>query len=147
MFEEVKMRRFSLLILGTVLASCTANPNAPLPAYAQRTPSGQRAYETLLAGKAPAAPISCLPSYRANDMSVIDGQTLGFRLGTGTTYLVHLGPGCELLGTGTYALLSKQYGSPGMCRGDIQQVVDTLNRVNVGSCVITEIVPYYRQRA
>jgi hypothetical protein len=135
------MRSISLLIAGTILASCTA---APPPAMT-RSPSGERAYQSLLAGKVPGTPISCLPDYNANDMSVIDGQTLGFRVGTGTTYIVHLGPGCDLLGSGNYALLSRQFGNAQLCRGDIQQVVDTLNHINVGSCTITDIIPYTRR--
>ena len=77
-------------------------------------------------------------------MSVIDGQTIAFRVGTGTTYLVHLSDGCGLLGSGNYALLSRQVGGLGLCRGDIQQVVDTMNHITVGSCTIGQIVPYTR---
>jgi len=76
------MRGFSLLLLGATLASCTTAP--PPPAAAMRSPSGQRAYTSLLAGKVPGRPISCLPSYNANDMSVIDGRTIAFRVGTRT---------------------------------------------------------------
>lgn len=135
------MRSMSLLIAGAVLASCT---NAPPSPYTMRSPSGERAYQSLIAGKVPGQPVSCLPSYNANDMSVIDGRTLAFRVGTRTVYLVHLTEGCDLLGSGNYALLSRQYGGPGLCRGDIQQVVDTMNRMNVGSCSIADIVPYTR---
>jgi hypothetical protein len=106
--------------------------------------SGQRAYETLLAGKVPQRPITCLPNYYANEQTTIDGRTLAFRVGSRTTYIMHLSAGCEMLGSGTYALLSRQIGGPGMCRGDIEQVVDTMNHVSVGSCTITDIVPYVR---
>jgi hypothetical protein len=136
------MRSIALLIAGTFLASCMAT--AGPPEYAQRSPSGQRAYETLFAGKVAGRPINCLPNYNANDMSIIDGHTIGFRVTSRTSYLVHLGPGCELLGTGNYALLSRQFGGGGLCRGDIQQVVDTLNHTNMGSCTITAIEPYTR---
>lgn len=131
------MRGISFLLIAATLGSCST---APQPVT--RSPSGQRAYEAILAGKVAGPPVSCLPNYNANDMSVIDGRTLGFRVGTGTTYLVHLSEGCGLLGSGNYALLSRQVGGLGLCRGDIQQVVDTMNHITVGSCTIGEIVPY-----
>ena len=31
---------------------------------------------------------------------------------------------------------------PDLCRGDIAQVVDTLNRFPIGSCVFGDFVPY-----
>ena len=143
MFEEVKMRRISLLIAGSILASCTTAP--PAPDAAMRSPSGERAYQSLLAGKVPGRPISCLPNYNSNNMSVIDGRNVAFSVGTRTVYLVRLTPGCDLLGGGgPYALLSRQFGGQGTCRGDIQQVVDTLNRMTVGSCTVAEIIPYTR---
>ena len=135
------MRSIPLLIAGSMLASCT---NAPPPPYMSRSPSGERAYQTLLAGKVPGRPLSCLPHYEANDMMVIDGRTVAFRMGSRTTYLMHLGPGCEMLGSGTYALLSRQFTGPGMCEGDIQSVIDPLNHISVGSCTIADIVPYTR---
>jgi hypothetical protein len=75
-------------------------------------------------------------------MTTIDGRTLAFRVGSRTTYIAHLSPGCELVGSGTYALLSRQYGGMGLCRGDIQQVIDTMSHTTVGSCTIAEIVPW-----
>lgn len=137
------MRGISLLLLGAALAGCTYGPPPPA-GYVDRSPSGQRAYQALVAGRIAGPPLACLPSYNANDMSVIDGRNIAFRVGTRTTYLVQLTPGCELLGGGTYALLSRQFGGSGLCQGDIQQVVDTMNRINVGSCTVARITPFTR---
>lgn len=136
------MRSIPLLLIGAGLASCTAAAEQPI-----RNARGQQEYMALVAGKTPRAPLTCLPTYNANDMTVIDGRTLAFRRGTGTVYVVNLTPGCELLGGGSYALLSKQYGGTGLCRGDIQQVIDTMNRVTVGSCTIGAITPFVRPGA
>lgn len=137
------MRRISLLVAGSILASCTTAP--PPPDAAMRSSSGERAYQSLIASRVPGRPISCLPNYNSNNMTVIDGRNIAFSVGTRTVYLVRLTAGCDLLsGGGPYALLSRQFGGQGTCRGDIQQVVDTLNRVNVGSCTVAEIVPYTR---
>jgi hypothetical protein len=133
------MRSISLLLLGATLVSCTATAEQPT-----RSPRGQQQYLSLLAGKTARPEISCLPNYSANDMTVIDGRTLAFRRGTGTVYVMHLTPGCEMVGGGTYALLSRQYGGSGLCRGDIQQVIDTTNRITVGSCTVGAIIPYTR---
>ena len=135
------MRSISLLVTAAALASCTYNGPSP---YAMPSPSGQRAYQTLLTGKVPGPPVNCLPSYKANDMTVIDGRTAAFQFGPGTVYLMHFTQGCELAGSGNYALVSREFGTSGLCRGDIQQVVDTINHVNVGSCTIADIVPYHR---
>lgn len=133
------MRSIPLLVAVSILASCA---DAPPPPQMARSPSGERAYASLVAGRVPGQPISCLQNYLANDQSIIDGRTVAYRVGSRTTYLMHLSPGCEALGSGTYALLSRQVGSMGMCRGDIEQVIDTMNHMNVGSCTITDIIPY-----
>ena len=133
------MRSICLLGFALLLGSCAMAPQPMM-----RSPSGQRALDMLMAGKVAGPPISCLPSYNANDMSIIDGRTVAFRVGTGTVYMVQLSDGCGLLGNGNYALLSKPVGGLGLCRGDIQQVFDTMNRQTVGSCVIENITPYRR---
>ena len=135
------MRSMPLLIAGTILASCTA---APPPATGP-SPKAQMELARAIQGKVPGRPISCLPNYNANDMTTIDSRTLAFRVGSATTYIVHLTPGCEMIDAGPYALLSRQFGGGGLCRGDIQSVIDTLNRSTVGSCTIADIVPYTRR--
>lgn len=136
------MRSISLLLIGAALASCTATAEQPI-----RSARGQQEYLSLVAGKTPRAQLSCLPSYNTNDMTVIDGRTLAFRRGTGTVYVVNLTPGCEMAGSGGYALVSRQYGGSGLCRGDIQQVADLTNHVTAGSCTIAAITPYVRAGA
>jgi len=132
------MRRLgSALLSGALLASCTT---APEPA--QRSADRQRELQMLLAGKTAGPPVSCLPNYNSNDMRIIDGRNVAFRLGGRSVYLMHLSPGCDLLGSGNYALLTKQFGGMGYCRGDIVRVFDPTSRNTVGSCGIDEIVPY-----
>jgi hypothetical protein len=135
------MRSMSLLIAGTILASCTTAP--PPPGGPIPSPSAQRAASTLLTGRVPGRPLSCLQHYNTNTMSVLDGRTIAFNTGR-TVYVAHLTPGCEQIDGGPYALVSRQVGGIGLCRGDIQQVVDTMNRSNAGSCTVAEIVPYTR---
>jgi hypothetical protein len=123
-----------------MLASCT---NAPGPAPAP-SPRAQATFARLTNGMVAGPPVSCVPNYNTNDQGIIDGRTLSFRVGTGTLYIVRLSPGCENIGIGPYALLSRQYGGMGLCRGDIQQVIDTMAHITVGSCTVADIIPYRR---
>jgi hypothetical protein len=134
------MRGTSLVLGAALLGSCNAGPPQPI-----RSAQAESQYQSLIAGKVAQGPITCLPNYNANDMITIDGRTLAFRQGSARTYVMYLSPGCELAGSPGYALLSRQYGGLGLCRGDIQQVIDPVSRMTVGSCAIKEIVPYVRQ--
>jgi hypothetical protein len=136
--KEVKMRMISVLAAGAMLASCTAGP-WPAPT---RTAEKQREYQALLLGKVPQQPVSCLPHFRSGDMRTIDEETILFRDGSHRTYVAHMQGGCSGLGRGSTALVTRQFGSSDLCRGDIAQVVDTLNRFPVGSCVWGDFVPY-----
>jgi len=134
------MRVISVLMAGVVLASCTGGPySAPV-----RTADKQREYEIALAGKVPQPPVSCLPHYRSGDMRTIDENTILFRDGSARVYVAHMQGGCTGLPTGHYALVTHTFGTADLCRGDIAQVVDTLSRFPVGSCVFGDFVPYVR---
>ena len=140
------MRNLTVLLLlsAAALTSCmTGPPPPPEPPSPQAMADLQR----LTQGKVPGTPIACLPNQYANDMRIIDGQTLGFKVGGGgsSAYVVHLTPGCELITRGHYALAGRQIGS-GLCRGDIQQVIDNGTRAFVGTCTIADVIPYYRPR-
>ena len=138
--KEVKMRVISLLMAGAVLASCTTGPG-PAPT---RTADKQREYEQLLNGKVAQASVSCLPHYRSGDMRTIDENTILFRDGANRVYVANMQSGCTGLPTGHYALVTHQFGTADLCRGDIAQVVDTLNRFPVGSCVFGDFTPYVK---
>lgn len=131
------MRGICLLLAAAALGSCATPPEPTM-----RSPAAQRSFEAAVEGKLAGPPIKCLPSYNANDMSVIDGQTIGFRAGGATTYIMHLSAGCGELRRGNNALLTRQFGNSGLCQDEIAEVVDTLNRMTIGSCVIANIVPY-----
>lgn len=136
------MRAISVILSGAVLASCTALPPAPT-----RTVENQRAYALALQGKVPQPPVSCLPSYQAGDMKTIDDNTILFRQGGSRVWVAHMDGPCTGLASGHYALVTHQFGGQGLCRGDIAQVVDTLSRMPVGSCVFGDFTPYVRPRS
>lgn len=136
------MRVISLLLAGGVLVSCTT---APEPT--RRSADKQAELAQLLAGKVAQRPISCLPHYRADDMRVIDENTIAFRDGASRTYVTRMNGACNNLGGPSYALVTNKYGTADTCSGDIARVVDTLNGMTVGSCSFGEFTPYVRPGA
>jgi hypothetical protein len=131
------MRAIALLPAAALVASC-ATPNEP----ATRGAEGQREYEQLIAGKTAGPPLVCIPANSTYDLRIIDGRTVAYRLGSKTTYVVHLSQGCGNLGSSGYALVTEHFGGSGPCRGDAARVLDAPSRMIVGSCMVQEIVPY-----
>ena len=136
------MRSISLLLIGAAIVGCTTGA-AEQPI---RSADKQRQYDQLLVGKVAGPPVSCLPTFRQDDMVVIDDRTIAFRQGSSRTYVNHMQGGCSNLGGG-YALVTRSFGGGQLCRGDIAQVVDLSSRMTVGSCVFGDFVPYARPRA
>jgi hypothetical protein len=133
------MRGLSALIIGATLAGCAATAAQPT-----RSAQKQQEYQRLIAGKVAGRPVSCLPTYNANDMIVIDEQTVAFRQGANNVYIAHMPGGCSNLGRPPYVMVTKQFGSAQLCRGDIARIVDTTNSITVGSCVFGDFTPYRR---
>src|SRR5206468_40731 len=100
----------------------------------------------LLAGKVAQRPISCLLHYSANDMRVIDDETIAFRDGARRTYVTHMNGPCSNLASGHSTLVTHQYGSADLCRGDIARVVDSGSGFPIGSCSFGDFTPYVAPR-
>lgn len=135
------MRTLILLGLATSAAACSTA--APLPE--QRSARAEERLAKELAGRVAGVPVSCLPTYRSNDMIAIDDSTILFRDGTTRIWRNDVqGGGCNLLGAGGYTLVTRTSGGIGLCRGDIGQVMDLRSGTTVGSCVMGDFVPYTR---
>jgi hypothetical protein len=132
------MRGISLLLISAALVGCSTTAEPP----AMRSAQAQDQYQKFIAGKVAGPSVSCLPSTRANDMTVIDEDTVIFRQSSAHLYVGHMQGGCSNLGRPGYALLTRQVGSSGLCHGDIATVVDTHSGFTVGSCVIGDFTPY-----
>jgi len=127
----------TLTALGAVtLGGCAANV-APEP----RSPQALQELDRYLAGKVAGKPQTCLPNYRANDMVVIDEHTVLFRDGR-RVWRTDIPGGCSNLGRPGYAMVTKQYGGEGLCRGQIVQVVDTATGMFAGSCTFGDFIPF-----
>lgn len=131
----MKMRTLMLAAAVASLAGCQTATEPP-----QRTAEQQATYDRMLAGKTAGPAQRCLPSYRTNDMRVIDDDTILFKDG-GTVYVNHPLGGCNQLGRGGYALVTRTFAST-LCKGDISQVVDVSTGTFAGSCAMGDFVPY-----
>jgi hypothetical protein len=130
------MRSMSLLAIAAALAGCSTSP--PMPRSAEADAELQR----LIAGRVAGQPISCLSTLRADNMVVIDDNTIAFRNG-GRVYVNQMQGGCNQLGTGFYTLVTRMPTTQ-LCRGEIARVADLTTGSTVGSCVLGDFVPYSR---
>ena len=129
--------RFLILATAAIgLAACATAMDQP----EQRSAKAQATYDRMLAGKTPGRAEKCLPLQRSNDMVVIDDDTILYRDGR-TTYVSKPLGSCNLLGRGSYALVTRSQGSQ-LCRGDIGTVTDMTSGTTVGSCAMGDFVPY-----
>ena len=137
------MRNIIPLALAAAVAGCNV---APPPQAALADPRAQTRLAQMLAGKVAGQPQSCLPTYRADRMTVIDDRTIVFQDSPSRVWVMHPQNECNLLSAGPYALVTRTTTTQ-LCRGEIGQVVDTMSGTTVGSCVMGDFVPYVRPGA
>lgn len=137
------MRTFALLCTAALVASCTApSPQEIAMAQSREVADLQRA----LNGAVPAGPpVACLPTARSDGQVNVSDNIILFRAG-GTLYRNDPPGGCTGLGRPTSALVTRSFGGGGLCRGEIAEVMDTSTGSPVGSCVLSDFVPYRRPR-
>jgi hypothetical protein len=130
------MRLAAILIIAAGASACAASAaNEP------RTAKAEVELQKELVGKVAGAPVKCLPSYRSNDMTIIDDNTILFRDGRNRVYRNDPLGGCSPMGNAGYTLVTRSFTGQ-MCRGDIVQVVDLTSRMIAGSCSLSDFVPY-----
>ena len=109
------------------------------------SPEAQAKLDSLLNGRVAGETRRCIAVDKTNHPIGIDDATLLFRDGTNRVWINKPAGGCNLLSAGPYALVTRNIGGMGLCRGDIAHVVDTLNHSTVGTCVINDFIPYMRR--
>lgn len=129
------MRAFMLATVAVGLCAC-ATASEP----AQRSVKAQATYDRMLSGKVAGKAEKCLPTYRSNDMTIIDDDTILFRDGR-TVYVNQPLGGCQSLSRSGSALLTRNVG-PQLCRGDLAEVVDNTSGMTLGACSLGDFVPY-----
>ena len=123
-----------LLVGAALVASCAPAPVGHTPRAAQQLASA-------LAGRTPGQPVNCIPTFRANEMQVIDDETILFRDGS-TIYLQKTKGSCPGLASGANTLVTRSRGINQLCSGDIQRLVNLPSGVGAGACVFGPFVPY-----
>ena len=131
------MRVILFALVGTGLAACSTATEPPV-----RSADSQAKYLKAIDGKVAGATMNCLPTYNANDMQVIDDQTIVFRQSGSRVVVANLNGSCDNLGQPGFALVTRQPGGSGMCSGDIATVLQTSSGITAGSCVIGSFTPY-----
>ena len=128
--------RIFMLATGIIGLCACATASEP----AQRSAKAQSTYDRMLSGKVAGKAEKCLPTYRSNDMTIIDDDTILFRDGR-TTYVNHPLGGCQSLSRSGSALVTRNIG-PQLCRGDLATVVDNTSGMTLGACSLGDFVPY-----
>lgn len=128
------------LTVGLLTSACSTTP-----AQQVQSPRAQRELADALAGRTQGAPLRCIPSYRADQMQVIDDNTILFRDGR-TVYVQKPRGGCPGLASGGRTLVSRKFGTSDSCDGDINHLVDLSSGIGGGSCVYGPFVPYTKPR-
>lgn len=131
------MRPLLLLPVIATLAACAAGgPNEP------RTLKAQQELDRYLSGKVAGTPLTCLPSFRRDEMVTIDEKTILFRDGPNKLYRNDPVGGCNGLGQPGVAMVTKTFSGGQLCRGDIATMTDLSTGVVTGSCSLSDFVPY-----
>lgn len=136
------MRLLPVLLAAAALGSCNTAPTADMAAATDRA---QTRLAGLTAGKVAGTPVSCLPNYRANRMTVIDENTVAFWQTRSRIYVNQMQGPCPMLGSGSTAMVTRTT-SGNLCRGDIAYIVDNTTGASLGSCVVGDFVPYMAAR-
>lgn len=134
------MRPAAFLIIAAASAACASSALSE-----PRTSKAESRLQNLLRGKVAGPPVSCLSSYRAGRMTIIDDDTVLFRVGNKTVYRNDPPGGCYPMGGAGYSLVTRTPGS-GLCSGDIAQVIDLRTGFSAGACALGKFVPYRTAR-
>jgi hypothetical protein len=124
------------LSAAIILAACSTTDSQPA-----RSPQAEAELAKALAGRVAGTPIRCIPTYRADDMQIIDDWTILFKDGS-TIYLQNPRGGCPGIGSHRNILISRPMPSNQLCSGDIQQLFDPVSNIGGGACVFSDFVPY-----
>ena len=132
------MRSILIALSAAGLAACSTATEPPV-----RSAEAQARYLKLIEGRVAGAPLSCLASWNADDMRVIDDQTIVFGERSNRVYVANLQSPCDNVGQPGFALVTRTPTSQ-LCSGDIATVVQTSSGMTAGSCVIGTFTPYSR---
>ncbi len=124
------------LSVAIVLAACSTTASQQV-----RSQQAEEDLAKALAGRVAGTPVRCIPTYRADDMQIVDDWTILFKDG-GTVYVQNPPGGCPGIGSHRNILVSRPMPSNQLCSGDIQHLFDPVSKIGGGACVLGDFVPY-----
>ena len=122
--------------VAILLAACSTTASQP-----ERSAEAEAELTKALAGRVAGTPVKCIPTYRADDMDIIDDWTILFKDGR-TIYVQNPRGGCPGIANHRNILVSRPIPSNQLCSGDIQHLFDPVSRIGGGACVFSDFVPY-----
>ena len=137
----VRSMLFPGISAAIILAACSTTASQQT-----RSPQAEADLAKALAGRVAGTPVRCIPTYRADDMQIIDDGTILFKDGS-TIYLQNPPGGCPGIGSHRNILVSRPMPSNQLCSGDIQHLFDPVSRIGGGACVFGPFVPYTKPAA
>lgn len=131
------MRIILIASSALALASCVAGTGSY---NAERQARATAELDRLLAGYSAGEPRSCVESRDLRGPEAYGETTLIFREGRRTIWRTETSGGCDKAGRD--ALITRQFGTSRMCRGDIARTADLTAGFPTGSCSFGDFVPY-----
>jgi hypothetical protein len=135
------IRLIPMALLAPLLAGCIANAmeasNGQADTLSERD---ERRMATLLDGKTPGDPQSCITTRPTTQSSIIGNQAILYRQGS-VVYRNDLDGLCPTLRSES-TLVIQRYGSTQLCSGEILEIRDPHSGASFGSCVLGEFTPY-----
>jgi hypothetical protein len=123
-----------------LLLALAASAGAKTPEAAKLDPREAKELASALDGKVAGKPVTCVSSFRGENLHAIGDHTLVYRVSKKLTYRNDLQGACQGLRFGDTLVLrvtGNQY-----CRGDIAHVVNLPSGAQTGSCALGDFVPY-----
>lgn len=132
------MRKF---LIPLAVAAIATGAIAAAPAdRAARAAADDAKFQQTVQGLVPGKPIDCIDTrFQQASLSAI-GPRLIYRVSNRLVYVNDTNGGCESVRSGD-ALVTRQFSTQ-LCRGDIAQTVNMMNRIPTGSCAMGSFTPY-----
>jgi hypothetical protein len=129
-----------LTVPALLLLAFAASASAKAPQAEKLDPSEAKELAHALDGKVAGKPVTCVSTFRGNNLHAIGDHTLVYRVSKKLTYRNDLQGACHGLRFGD-ALVLRVTGDQ-YCRGDIAHAVNLPSGSLSGTCALGDFVPY-----
>lgn len=133
------MRGLTFILLA-LLTGCATTPEQRAERAKDEAAESVRLARALDGFKQAGPPQTCINERRGSYNTTAIGDTILYRFGRDQIF-ANTAPGCRGAERGD-ALVLQNFQAGLLCSGQIIQTVDTLSRVQTGSCALGEFTPY-----